>query len=52
VNRTDVPPVVTDLFKSLRSPAGDDMILKGNFFAERVLQASVLSPLAADVLDE
>ena len=35
-----------DLFKSLRSPAGDDLILKRNIFVERILPGSVIRKLS------
>lgn len=39
-------------FQSLRSPAGEEMILERNLFVERVLPASVLGPLSQEVMDE
>jgi haloalkane dehalogenase len=48
----DFRPQVADLFKALRSPAGEDMVLNNNMFVEAVLPAGVLTPLATEVLDE
>lgn len=39
-------------FQSLRSPAGEEMILERNLFVERVLPASVLGTLSQEVMDE
>jgi haloalkane dehalogenase len=36
-----------DIFKALRSPAGDDMILSKNLFVERILPGSVMRKLTA-----
>lgn len=35
-----------ELFKSLRNPAGDDLILKRNIFVERILPGSVMRKLS------
>ncbi|MFZ0658653.1 MAG: haloalkane dehalogenase [Candidatus Binataceae bacterium] len=40
-----------DLFKSLRSPAGDDLILKRNIFVERILPGSVKRKLSDAEMD-
>src|SRR3984885_10915643 len=39
-------PQSVNLFKALRSPAGDDMILQKNIFVERILPGSVLRKLS------
>ena len=41
----------TDVFKALRSPAGDDMILKNNFFIERILPGSIIRKLSDDEMN-
>jgi haloalkane dehalogenase len=40
-----------DIFKALRSPAGDDMILKNNLFVERILPGSVLRKLTDEEMN-
>ncbi|MHB8384231.1 MAG: haloalkane dehalogenase [Candidatus Binataceae bacterium] len=40
-----------DLFKSLRSPAGDELILKRNIFVERILPGSVKRKLSDAEMD-
>jgi haloalkane dehalogenase len=40
-----------DLFKALRSPAGDDMILKNNIFVERILPGSIIRKLSDDEMN-
>jgi haloalkane dehalogenase len=42
----DWPKLATDIFKAMRSPAGDDMILKNNLFVERILPGSVIRKLS------
>jgi len=39
------PEAVRDLFRALRSPAGEEMILEKNVFVERILPGSVLRGL-------
>ena len=39
------------IFKALRSPAGDEMILKNNIFVERILPGSVIRKLSAEEMD-
>lgn len=41
----------TELFKALRSPAGDDMILKNNLFVERILPGSIIRKLSDDEMN-
>ncbi|MGH7924771.1 MAG: haloalkane dehalogenase, partial [Candidatus Binatus sp.] len=38
-----------EIFKALRSPAGDDMILKNNIFVERILPGSVIRKLSDEM---
>ena len=40
-----------DIFKALRSPAGDDMILKNNIFVERILPGSVIRKLSDEEMN-
>lgn len=46
------PPAATGIFQSLRTDAGEAMILERNLFVERILPASVVKPLSPEVLDE
>jgi haloalkane dehalogenase len=48
----DLPDGAADLFRALRSQAGEQMILRDNFFIESLLPSGVLRPLAPEVLDE
>src|SRR5262249_7768588 len=42
---SDFPERARNTFRNLRSPAGDDLILRDNAFVERVLPGSMLRPL-------
>ena len=48
----DWPEAARGIFQAMRSEAGESMILDKNVFVERILPASVLSPLPDDVMDE
>jgi haloalkane dehalogenase len=48
---SDLGPVGA-LLTALRSPGGEDLVLRDNVFVERVLPAGVLAPLADEVLAE
>jgi haloalkane dehalogenase len=48
----DLPPQAVELFRALRSPAGEDMILAQNLFVEAVLPGTVLTPMRPEILDE
>jgi haloalkane dehalogenase len=48
----DFPPPAVELFRALRSPAGEQMILENNMFVEAALPGGVLNPLAPEVLSE
>lgn len=48
----DFPPPAVELFRALRSPTGEQMILENNMFVEAVLPAGVLNPLEPEVLSE
>jgi haloalkane dehalogenase len=39
------PETIRDTFKAFRSPAGEQMVLQGNMFVERMLPGSVMRPL-------
>jgi haloalkane dehalogenase len=40
------PKLAADIFKAMRSPAGEDMILKNNLFVERILPGSIIRKLS------
>ncbi|WP_415235774.1 haloalkane dehalogenase [Sneathiella sp.] len=42
----DWPEDARGIFQSLRSPAGEEMILQKNVFVERILPASIMRPLS------
>lgn len=46
------PEAARSIFQRLRSPAGEQMILDGNVFVERILPASVLRPLTEEEMGE
>ena len=46
------PAQATDVFKAMRSPAGDDMILKNNLFVEVILPRSVIRKLSDAEMNE
>ncbi|MDQ2876495.1 MAG: haloalkane dehalogenase [Actinomycetota bacterium] len=46
------PEAARSIFQRLRSPAGEQMILDGNAFVERILPASVLRPLSDEAMGE
>lgn len=48
----EFPSPAAELFRALRSPAGEQMILEQNMFVEAILPGGVLSPLAPEVLAE
>lgn len=47
-----MPPQARELFRALRSPAGEQMILEQNAFIERLLPLSVLRALTPEEHDE
>jgi len=49
---SDWPESARKIFQAMRSDAGEAIILEKNVFVERILPASVLSPLSAATLDE
>jgi len=46
------PEGATDIFKAMRSEAGDDMVLTKNLFVEAILPASILRKLSDDEMNE
>lgn len=48
----DWPEAARGIFQGLRSEAGEEMVLTKNVFVERILPASVLTPLADEVMAE
>ena len=46
------PGPATAIFKAMRSPAGEEIVLAKNVFVERILPASVLDPLSDEVMNE
>jgi haloalkane dehalogenase len=44
-------PAATKMFKAIRSPDGEEIILQKNFFIERLLPASVLRGLTPEEMD-
>ncbi len=47
----DWPEAARSIFQAMRSDAGEELVLLKNVFVERILPASVLDPLADEVLD-
>ncbi len=45
------PPAAVDIFRTFRSPAGEDVVLQKNVFVENVLPASILRKLSADEME-
>ncbi|MBA2338192.1 MAG: haloalkane dehalogenase [Acidimicrobiia bacterium] len=48
----DWPQAARGIFKAMRTEVGEDMVLNKNVFVERILPASVLTPLGPEVMDE
>jgi haloalkane dehalogenase len=48
----DWPEEARGIFQGFRSPKGEELILERNFFVEKILPRSVLSPLADEVMAE
>jgi haloalkane dehalogenase len=46
----DWPDQARGIFQAFRSPKGEELILERNYFVEKILPLSVLSPLADDVM--
>ena len=47
----DWPDEARGIFQAFRSPKGEELILERNYFVEKILPGSVLSPLADDVME-
>ena len=52
VTWADWPDDARGIFQAFRSPKGEELILERNYFVEKVLPLSVLSPLPDEVLAE
>jgi haloalkane dehalogenase len=52
LNWDDWPEQARSIFRGFRSEAGEELVLQKNYFVERVMPASVLTPMAPEVLDE
>jgi haloalkane dehalogenase len=52
VTWSDWPDDARRIFQAMRSEAGEEIVLEKNVFVERILAASVLSPLSAAAHDE
>jgi haloalkane dehalogenase len=52
VSWEDWPEGATDIFKALRSDAGDEMVLAKNLFVEAILPASIIRKLSDEEMDE
>ncbi len=48
----DWPELSRPIFEAMRSDAGESIVLDKNVFVERILPASVLEPLAPEVMEE
>jgi haloalkane dehalogenase len=48
----DWPEAARDIFRSFRSPAGEEMVLDRNLFVEAVLPSAIVRPLAPEEMDE
>ena len=52
VSWDDWPGPASGIFRAMRSPAGEEIVLTKNVFVERILPASVLDPLSEEVMNE
>ncbi|NHZ70386.1 MAG: haloalkane dehalogenase [Proteobacteria bacterium] len=52
VSWSDWPEAATEIFRAMRSEAGDDIVLTKNIFVERILPSSVLRDLTPDEMAE
>ncbi len=52
VSWSDWPEAATEIFRAMRSEAGDDIVLAKNIFVERILPSSVLRDLTPDEMAE
>jgi haloalkane dehalogenase len=51
VTWADWPEAARGIFQGLRSPKGEELILERNYFVEKILPLSVLSPLSDEVMN-
>jgi haloalkane dehalogenase len=51
VTWADWPDAARGIFQGLRSPKGEELILERNYFVEKILPLSVLSPLSDEVMN-
>jgi haloalkane dehalogenase len=51
LNWSDIPEYAHALFKALRSPEGERMVLEENIFIEKILPQALLRPLTEDELN-
>jgi haloalkane dehalogenase len=51
VTWADWPNEARGIFQAFRSPKGDELILERNYFVEKILPLSVLTPLPDDVME-
>jgi haloalkane dehalogenase len=51
VTWADWPDEARGIFQAFRSPKGEELILERNYFVEKILPLSVLSPLPDDVME-
>lgn len=52
VSWSDWPEAATEIFKALRSPAGEEIVLEKNIFVERILPTSIMRELGKEEMDE
>ncbi len=52
VSWDDWPGPASGIFRAMRSPAGEEIVIAKNVFVERILPASVMNPLSEEVMNE
>ena len=52
VSWNDWPGPASGIFRAMRSPAGEEIVIAKNVFVERILPASVMNPLSEEVMNE
>ena len=52
VSWDDWPGPARSIFQAMRSPAGEEIVIQKNVFVERILPASVISPLSEEAMNE
>jgi haloalkane dehalogenase len=48
----ELPPPAQEIFRALRSPRGDSMVLEQNFFVEQLMPKSILRALEPEEMEE